>query len=61
MLCACGRQLCSLNREIASRGGIVWTDPQTLPERIAMKAALSGEGTIEMKGPFDDPRYQGED
>jgi len=48
------------NRDIANRGGIVWTSPQTLSERIALQAALSGEGEIAMKGPFGDPKYQGE-
>ena len=47
------------SRVIANQGGIVWTSPQTLPERIALQAALSGEGEIAMRGPFGDPKYQG--
>jgi|CXWL01.1.fsa_nt_gi RHS repeat-associated protein len=52
------------NRKTAKDGGIVWESPQTLPEWMALKAALSGVGEGErkpiMKGPFGDPKYQGE-
>lgn len=46
------------NREIALRGGRVWTSPQTLAERVALQAAHSGEGTVAMTGPFGDPKFK---
>ncbi len=38
--------------------GVWWTEPQTMAEQTAMRAAKSGEGTVVMRGPFGDPRYQ---
>ena len=39
--------------------GVVWTEPQTMAEQMALEAAQSGEGTVAMKGPFGDPRFSG--
>ena len=47
------------NRINAKRGDLVWDSPQTLPERMAMLSATSGEGEpLAMKGKLGDPKYQ---
>ncbi len=46
------------NKENAAQGYITWTTPQTLPERVALTAARSGQGKVVMEGPFGDPKYQ---
>lgn len=40
------------------RQGVVWRQPQSLAEQLAMKAAKSGEGIFIRSGPFRDPKFQ---
>ena len=40
--------------------GVKWTDPQTLPEKLAMEGAKAGEGQPLPMQNFNDPRYKGD-